>query len=244
MAALSKWSPQILSLLRILTALLFMEHGLMKLFHFPAAQPGAPDRLPTMLLAAAWIEVVGGGLIALGLFTRAAAFVCSGEMAIGYFTAHATKSFWPAVNQGDAAILFCFVFFYLVFAGPGPWSLDALVRRGGRPRPDPPRQRPRGQESRYESAIVPGSLFLAKPFTSSELMDRVSVPVADNDIRPEPPRRAVSGRRACSVPPRSAAPAGPPLRAPAAPAAARRRVPPCSAWPSAGAQAPCSLLRL
>jgi putative oxidoreductase len=129
MPNLNAWSPRVLSILRIITALLFMEHGLMKLFHFPAPQPGAPDPLPTMLLAAAWIEVVGGGLIALGLFTRAAAFVCSGEMAVAYFIGHASKSPWPGINQGDAAILFCFVFLYLVFAGAGPWSLDAVVRK-------------------------------------------------------------------------------------------------------------------
>ena len=129
MPNLVAWSPRVLSLLRIVTALLFMEHGLMKLFHFPAAQPGAPDPLPAMLLAAAWIEVVGGGLIALGLFTRAAAFICSGEMAVGYFIAHAPNGPFPALNMGEAAVLYCFVFFYLVFAGGGPWSLDALVRK-------------------------------------------------------------------------------------------------------------------
>lgn len=129
MPNLTAWSPRVLSLLRIITALLFMEHGLMKLAHFPIAQPGAPDPLPPVMLAAAWIEVVGGGLIALGLFTRAAAFVCSGEMAVAYFMAHAPKSFWPGVNQGDAAILFCFVFLYLVFAGGGAWSLDRIVRK-------------------------------------------------------------------------------------------------------------------
>jgi putative oxidoreductase len=126
---LAVWSPRVLSILRIVTALLFMEHGLMKLFDFPAPQPGVPDPLPTMLLAAAWIEVVGGGLIALGLFTRAAAFVCSGQMAVAYFMAHASQGFWPALNGGEAAILYCFVFLYLVFAGPGPWSLDAVVRK-------------------------------------------------------------------------------------------------------------------
>ena len=129
MPNLTAWSPRVLSLLRIIAALLFMEHGLMKLAHFPIAQPGAPDPLPPVLLAAAWIEVVGGGLVALGLFTRAAAFVCSGEMAFAYFTAHASKSFWPGVNQGDPAILFCFIFLYLAFAGGGPWSLDRVVRK-------------------------------------------------------------------------------------------------------------------
>jgi len=129
MPNLNAWSPRVLSILRIITALLFMEHGLMKLFHFPGPQPGAPDPLPTILLAAAWIEIVGGGLIALGLFTRAAAFICSGQMAVAYFTAHAPQGFYPALNMGEGAVLYCFVFLYLVFAGPGPWSLDALVRK-------------------------------------------------------------------------------------------------------------------
>ncbi|MGO9427304.1 DoxX family protein [Rhodoblastus sp.] len=129
MSKLAAWSPHALAVLRIMTALLFMEHGLMKLFHFPAPQPGAPDPLPLLLLAAAIIEVVGGALIAMGLLTRFAAFICSGEIAIGYFLVHAPKSFWPALNQGDAAILFSFVFFYLIFAGPGAWSLDAHLRR-------------------------------------------------------------------------------------------------------------------
>lgn len=129
MPNLAVWAPRVLSLLRIVAALLFMEHGLMKLFHFPAAQPGAPDPLPTLLLAAAWIEVVGGGLIALGLFTRAAAFICSGQMAVAYFMAHGSQGFWPALNGGEAAILFCFIFLYLVFAGPGVWSLDTVVRK-------------------------------------------------------------------------------------------------------------------
>jgi putative oxidoreductase len=129
MPNLDAWSPRVLSILRIITALLFMEHGLMKLVHFPAPQAGAPDPLPAILMAAACIEVIGGALVALGLFTRIAALVCSGEMAVGYFMAHAPKSPWPALNQGDLAILFCFVFFYLVFAGPGLWSVDALVRK-------------------------------------------------------------------------------------------------------------------
>ena len=129
MPNLDAWSPRVLSILRIVTALLFMEHGLMKLFHFPAAQPGAPSPLPPLLLAGAVIEVAGGGLIALGLFTRAAAFICSGEMAVGYFMVHAPQGFYPAINKGEAAILYCFVFLYLVFAGPGFWSLDALIRK-------------------------------------------------------------------------------------------------------------------
>lgn len=129
MPTLTLWAPRVLGILRIVTALLFMEHGLMKLFHFPAAQPGAPEPLPMILMAAAIIELVGGALLALGLFTRLAAFICSGEMAAAYFLAHMKAGFWPALNDGDAAILFCFVFFYIVFAGPGPWSLDAALRR-------------------------------------------------------------------------------------------------------------------
>lgn len=129
MPNLTLWAPRVLSLLRIIAALLFMEHGLMKLIHFPAPQPGAPDPLPPILLAAAVIEVVGGGLIAAGLFTRLAAFICSGQMAVAYFMAHGSQGFWPALNGGEAAILFCFVFLYLVFAGPGVWSLDAIMRK-------------------------------------------------------------------------------------------------------------------
>jgi len=124
------WSPRLLSLLRIVAALLFMEHGLMKLLHFPGPQPGVPDPLPAMLVTAAWLEVVGGGLLALGLFTRPVAFILSGEMAVGYFLAHFPQSFWPAINGGDAAILFCFLFLYLAAVGPGPWSVDAMRRRG------------------------------------------------------------------------------------------------------------------
>ena len=129
MPNLTAWSPRVLRLLRIITALLFMEHGLMKLIHFPAAQPGAPDPLPPFMLAAALIEVVGGALVAAGLFARAVAFICSGEMAVAYFMAHAPKSFWPAINQGDAAILFCFVFLYLACAGGGSWSVDRALRK-------------------------------------------------------------------------------------------------------------------
>ena len=124
-----RFAPQMLSILRIMTALLFMEHGLMKLLHFPAPQPGVPDPLPMMLMVAAWIEVVGGALLVLGLFTRAAAFICAGEMAVAYFMVHASQGFWPALNGGDAAILFCFVFLYLAAAGGGAWSLDAMRTR-------------------------------------------------------------------------------------------------------------------
>jgi putative oxidoreductase len=125
----SVWAARVLSLLRIMAALLFIEHGLMKLVAFPAPQPGVPHPLPPMLIVAAIIEVVVGGLLAVGLFTRIAAFIAAGEMAVAYFMVHAPMGFWPALNQGEPAILFCFVFFYLAFAGGGSWSLDAWRRR-------------------------------------------------------------------------------------------------------------------
>ena len=130
---LERWQPQALALLRIFAALLFLEHGTAKLFHFPIAQPGVPDHLPAILLAAAIIELVGGVLLTLGLFTRLAAFIMSGEIAIGYFMFHFPQGFWPLANKGEPAILFCFVFLYIAAAGPGAWSLDAL--RMKRPRP-------------------------------------------------------------------------------------------------------------
>ena len=129
MPNLDVWSPRVLSLLRIVTALVFMQHGLMKLFAFPGPQPGVPDPLPALLVVAAWMEVIGGVLLALGLFTRPVAFLVCGEMAAAYFMAHFPKSFYPALNGGDAAVLFCFVFLYLAFAGGGEWSLDAQVRK-------------------------------------------------------------------------------------------------------------------
>ena len=113
-----------LSLLRFVSGLIFLEHGAVKLFSFPVAY-GHP--LPPMLFAAGIIEFFGGLLICIGLFTVVAAFIASGEMAVAYFTAHLPHSIFPIVNGGDAAILYCFIFFYLVFAGPGPISLDRLI---------------------------------------------------------------------------------------------------------------------
>lgn len=124
--ALEKYQPQLRAILRIVVALLFMEHGLAKLLHFPVPQPGAPDPLPPLLLAAAIIEILAGALVAIGLFTRLAAFIAAGEMAIAYFMFHAPQSFWPIVNMGEGAILYCFVFLYLAAAGPGAWSVDGM----------------------------------------------------------------------------------------------------------------------
>jgi len=127
MATLNRLSPYVLSILRIMAALLFLEHGLSKFFGFPGA--AHPLALFGLEWFAALIEFVGGILLTLGLFSRAAAFIMSGEMAIGYFMFHAPQSFYPYLNHGEAAILYCFVFLYVVFAGPGPWSIDALLWR-------------------------------------------------------------------------------------------------------------------
>ena len=119
---LSAFSPQVLAILRVITALLFIAHGTGKLFGFP--DTGMSPPLFSLFGFAGALEIVGGILIVLGLFTRPVAFILSGEMAVAYFMAHAPHSFFPIINQGESAVLFCFVFFYLVFAGPGAWSLD------------------------------------------------------------------------------------------------------------------------
>ncbi len=122
------FSPYALALLRIVAALLFIAHGTMKLFGFPAAMPMEISLFSLMGLAAL-LEIFGGLLILLGLFTRPVAFVLSGEMAVAYFIAHAPQSFWPAMNQGEAAILFCFIFLALVFVGAGAFSIDGMRAR-------------------------------------------------------------------------------------------------------------------
>ena len=133
-AWLSRWQPQCLALLRIFSGLLFIEHGTQKFFAFPIPFP-MPGPLPPIEVAAAAIELIAGILITLGLFTRLAAFIAAGEMAVGYFMFHAPKGFWPVVNMGEPAILYCFIFLYLAAAGPGAWSLDgARVRSEPAPR--------------------------------------------------------------------------------------------------------------
>jgi putative oxidoreductase len=119
---LSRWQPHLLAILRIVAGLLFLEHGLSKFFAFPVPFPIHP--LPPMLVAAGVIECTAGVLITVGLFTRLAAFIASGEMAVGYFLMHFPQGFWPLANKGEAAILFCFVFLYLAAAGAGAWSID------------------------------------------------------------------------------------------------------------------------
>ena len=122
MGFLSKYSPQILGVVRIVVGLLFLEHGLMKIVGFPA--PMGHGALPPMIMAAGIIELVGGALVVLGLFSRFAAFICSGEMAVAYFTAHMARGIYPAMNGGDPAILFCFIFLYLAAAGPGSFAIN------------------------------------------------------------------------------------------------------------------------
>jgi putative oxidoreductase len=125
----SAWAPRLLSVLRVIAALLFLEHGLQKLAGFPAPLPlpaGETVRAFSLLWFAGVIEVVGGVLLTLGLFTRPVAFVLSGEMAVAYFMAHAPRGFFPALNGGEAAVLYCFTFLYLAAAGGGAWSVDAM----------------------------------------------------------------------------------------------------------------------
>ena len=117
------FAPYVLSILRIVTALLFLQHGLSKVFSFPV--PGPP--LHGLLLLAAFVETVGSLLMLVGAYTRIVAFILSGEMAFAYFMGHAPRSFYPLANSGEPAILFCFIFLYLAFAGGGPWSVDRAV---------------------------------------------------------------------------------------------------------------------
>ena len=130
-----EWTPRALSVLRIVVALLFIEHGTQKLIGFPPG-PG-PVQLGSMLGVAALIELIGGCLLLLGLFTRVAAFIMSGEMAVAYFMVHAPKSPFPVVSQGEPAVLFCFIFLFYFFAGAGSWSLDALIWKKPTPRTTP-----------------------------------------------------------------------------------------------------------
>ena len=125
------WEPRVLSILRIMTGLLFLQFGLNKLFDFPATANHVPYNLFSLVPGlAGLLETVGGILLVCGLFTRPVAFILSGEMAFAYFMAHAPRGFFPAQNAGTSAILFCFVCLYLWLAGGGEWSLDRLWRRG------------------------------------------------------------------------------------------------------------------
>ena len=124
-----RWSPQLLAALRVVAGLLFLAHGVVKVFGFPAGAEPGQQALASLFGIGGVIEIVTGGLLILGLFTRPAAFIASGQMAVAYWMFHAPKSPYPAVNGGDAAILFCFIFLYIFAAGPGAFSLDRQTGR-------------------------------------------------------------------------------------------------------------------
>jgi putative oxidoreductase len=124
----SVWADRLLSVLRIVAAALFIFHGTQKLLNVPPSGiPGFPVSPASLLGVASILEIVGGFLILIGLFTRPVAFVLAGEMAVAYFKAHAPQGFLPIVNRGELPVLFCFLFLYLAAAGGGRWSLDALL---------------------------------------------------------------------------------------------------------------------
>lgn len=124
------WTPIVLSLLRMVSALLVLQHGTSKILKFPHNPNYDNLKIFSLIWFAGALELVFGSMLAAGFFTRFAAFVLSGEMAFAYFLSHAPRSFLPIVNNGNLAVLYCFVFFYLAFAGPGPWSIDAMRPRG------------------------------------------------------------------------------------------------------------------
>ena len=123
------WSPRLLSIMRMVTGFLFMEHGTQKLLGLPPSAQPMPPHLPPLLMVAGILEAFGGLLILGGLLTRPVAFSLAGEMAVAYFMVHARHSFWPLVNRGESAALYCFIFLFLAAAGGGAWSIDRLWRR-------------------------------------------------------------------------------------------------------------------
>jgi putative oxidoreductase len=128
MARWRSWAPYLLSTLRVMTAFLFIQPGTAKLFALPAAilPDGGTAPLVSLIGIAGILETFGGLFLLVGLFTRPVAFLLSGQMAVAYFIGHAPQGFWPVLNQGMPAVLFCFVWLYLSAAGPGPWSIDAM----------------------------------------------------------------------------------------------------------------------
>ena len=132
---LSRWQPQMHAILRIVTGLLFLEHGTQKFLSFPPGEAaGSGLAFANLGAYAGVIELLCGFLVTIGLFTRPAAFLASGTMAVAYWYAHAPQNFFPVNNMGDAAILYCFVFLYFAAAGPGPWSVDGARFRSRMPR--------------------------------------------------------------------------------------------------------------
>ena len=126
MDRVSKYMPELLSIVRLLVGLLFLEHGTSKLFDFPHG-PVQPT-MGSLIWVQGAIEVVGGALFAVGFLTRPVAFILAGDMAVAYFIAHASKGFFPMLNGGDAAILYCFIFLIYFMAGPGRWAADGSVK--------------------------------------------------------------------------------------------------------------------
>jgi len=127
---MSRYAPYLLSVLRIAAACVFITFGTAKVLAFPGAMiPGGAVPLASLLGVAGTLEIVGGTLLLLGLFTRPVAFVLSGEMAFAYFIRHAPMGFWPVLNDGTPSVLFCFIWLYIAAAGPGPWSLDAIRKQ-------------------------------------------------------------------------------------------------------------------
>ena len=123
------WTPRALSVFRIITGLMIIEHGMAKIIGWPVVPTFANLKPFSLIGAAGFIELIGGALLILGLFTQPAAFILSGEMAVAYFMVHAPKSFYPLVNGGTLAIMYCFACLYLSTAGAGPWSVDAAMKR-------------------------------------------------------------------------------------------------------------------
>lgn len=129
MESLTAWAPRALSVLRIITGLMIIQHGMAKLIGFPAVPAFANLNPISLIGAAGFIELIGGALLIIGFLTQPVAFIISGEMAFAYFMAHAPKSFFPLINGGTLAIIFCFACLYLSTAGAGPWSVDAATKR-------------------------------------------------------------------------------------------------------------------
>lgn len=127
--ALAPWQPQALSVLRFMAGLEILQHGTAKILHFPHVAQMANVQIGSLAWVGGVIELVGGALMVIGLFTRPTAFILCGFTAVAYFMVHAGKSFYPILNGGELAVLYCFVFLYIFAAGPGPWSIDAARGR-------------------------------------------------------------------------------------------------------------------
>ena len=125
---LGRFAAQLYAILRIVAGLMWALHGTQKIFGWPG-KGGGGGGLPPLLVAAGWIEIVAGIMIAIGLFGSIAAFIASGQMAVAYFKAHAPEGFWPTENKGELAVLYCFLFLYIAATGSGIWSVDALRRK-------------------------------------------------------------------------------------------------------------------